>query len=163
MILLLPYTDINGWRANLPGLSGKWSPVFSRIISLVTIIIDLAVIMVIFCQQGTYGEKQWMVEFTANWIPGFGVGMHLALDGLSLLLLILTFFIGIIAVLISWKEITENTGFFPFQYIVDISRHYRSISFRRSLPVLFFLGGDADTDVFSHWYLGSRKPYLCLL
>jgi NADH-quinone oxidoreductase subunit M len=47
-----------------------------------------------------------------NWIPGFGVHFHLAIDGLSLLLVLLTLFLGIISVLTSWSEIREKVGFF---------------------------------------------------
>ncbi len=62
-------------------------------------------------------DREWMTEFTSVWIQKFGIGIHLALDGLSLLMLILTFFIGILAVLISWKEINKNVGFFHFNIL----------------------------------------------
>jgi len=52
-----------------------------------------------------------------SWIPAFGIGFHLALDGLSLLLLVLTYLIGILAVLISWREISYRTGFFHFNIL----------------------------------------------
>jgi NADH-quinone oxidoreductase subunit M len=39
------------------------------------------------------------------------------LDGLSLLMIILTFFLGAIAVLISWKEINYRVGFFHFNLL----------------------------------------------
>src|ERR1017187_5483484 len=50
----------------------------------------------------------------ADWalIPQFGIRFHLALDGLSLLLLMLTFFLGILSVLASWNEIIKAVGFF---------------------------------------------------
>lgn len=41
-----------------------------------------------------------------------GIHFHLALDGLSLLLLALTFFIGALSILASWTEISESVGFF---------------------------------------------------
>ena len=47
--------------------------------------------------------------------------MHLALDGLSLLMLILTFFLGIISVIISWKEINSKVGFFHFNLLLILS------------------------------------------
>ena len=46
--------------------------------------------------------------------PRFGITLHLAVDGMSLLLLTLTAFLGIVAVGASWTEITERTGFFHF-------------------------------------------------
>jgi NADH-quinone oxidoreductase subunit M len=50
----------------------------------------------------------------SNWVPSFGIHFHLAVDGLSLLMLGLTFFLGIIAVVTSWTEIRERVGFFHF-------------------------------------------------
>lgn len=57
---------------------------------------------------------QWSQELNWNWIPQFGIRFHLALDGLSLTLLLLTFFLGIMAVLTSWTEIQQSVGFFHF-------------------------------------------------
>jgi NADH-quinone oxidoreductase subunit M len=56
----------------------------------------------------------WIAEAIWPWIPGFGITVHLALDGMSLLLLSLTAFLGIVAVGASWTEISERTGFFHF-------------------------------------------------
>ena len=47
-------------------------------------------------------------------MPSFGIHFHLAVDGLSLLMLMLTFFLGVISVLTSWTEIREKVGFFHF-------------------------------------------------
>ena len=46
------------------------------------------------------------------WIPQLGIGFHLAMDGLSLLLVALTLFLGIISVVCSWTEVRERVGFF---------------------------------------------------
>ena len=50
-----------------------------------------------------------------------GIRIHLALDGLSLLLLLLTGFIGIIAVAASWTEIQNRVGFFHFHLMWVLS------------------------------------------
>lgn len=115
LILILMVGGIFAWIAD------KWNPLLTRIISLVTVIIDFALVMILFFQKGADVEKEWMIEFTANWIPVYGIGIHLALDGLSLLMLLLTFFIGILAVLISWKEVTKNIGFFHFNILWILS------------------------------------------
>lgn len=115
LILILMVGGIFAW------ITGKRNPFLSRIISLVTVIIDFVLVVILFFQHGAHGEKEWMIEFTTNWVPRFGIGIHLALDGLSLLMLILTFFIGILAVLISWKEITKNIGFFHFNILWILS------------------------------------------
>ncbi|WP_207430617.1 NADH-quinone oxidoreductase subunit M [Sabulibacter ruber] len=59
----------------------------------------------------------WLLRYEVPWIPQWGVSFSLALDGLSLLMLALTFFIGLVSVLISWKEIKNRVGFFHFNIL----------------------------------------------
>ena len=55
---------------------------------------------------------EWQLEWRMPWIPRMGISIHLAVDGLSLALIVLTGFIGVISVLCSWSEIDRRTGFF---------------------------------------------------
>ena len=52
-----------------------------------------------------------------EWIPRFGINVILELDGLSLLLVALTMFLGIVAVVSSWDEIETGHGFFQFNIL----------------------------------------------
>ena len=54
----------------------------------------------------------WHSQFFLPWIPFLGINVHLALDGLSLLMVILTALLGVLAVGCSWGEIQRNVGFF---------------------------------------------------
>ena len=54
----------------------------------------------------------WIAELSGQWIPRFGISLHLAMDGLSLLLVLLTLFLGLMSVAASWTEITKQVGFF---------------------------------------------------
>lgn len=54
----------------------------------------------------------WAAQFILPWIPSFGIKFHLAMDGLSLLMIALTAFLGIMAVACSWGEIQRRVGFF---------------------------------------------------
>ena len=63
---------------------------------------------------GAAAEQSWIAEGIWPWIPAFGITVHLAVDGMSLLLLTLTAFLGIVAVGASWTEISDRTGFFHF-------------------------------------------------
>jgi NADH-quinone oxidoreductase subunit M len=96
----------------------RWSLQLPRWISLVAIAIDFvfgAIIWVGRSLRATPSATQlWLEEVDWNWVPSFGIHFHLALDGLSLLMLGLTFFLGIMAVLASWTEIQEKVGFFHF-------------------------------------------------
>ncbi len=48
-------------------------------------------------------------EETADWIPSIGAKYHLGIDGISLLLIMLTTFLGMIAILSSWTAIHQRT------------------------------------------------------
>jgi len=54
----------------------------------------------------------WTAEFRLGWIERFGIELHLALDGLSMLMVVLTGLLGVLSVLCSWKEIQHRVGFF---------------------------------------------------
>ena len=58
---------------------------------------------------------------TRPWIPALGIGFHLAMDGLSLLLVLLTVFLGMAAVLASWTEIERDVGFFHFNLMATLT------------------------------------------
>ena len=61
---------------------------------------------------GPASGNGWAVEWQMPWIPRFGIDLHLALDGLSLVLIALTGFLGALAVVCSWREIVHRVGFF---------------------------------------------------
>src|SRR5450759_2900587 len=77
--------------ALLAWITGKRNPVLPRIISLVALSIDL-IIIILYVLQSTPSDKDWLIDIKLEWIPQFGISLHLALDGLSLVMLILTFF-----------------------------------------------------------------------
>ena len=97
----------------------RWSAPLSRWISVIAISINFLLIVLQWIQYGSNGisDGTWIVQYTIPWIPGFGINFSLALDGLSLLMLALTFFLGILAVGISWNEIQYKIGFFHFNLL----------------------------------------------
>jgi NADH-quinone oxidoreductase subunit M len=88
----------------------------SRWIALVAMGIDLFLTIVLWITAHASGAR-WLSELNLSWIAQFGIRFHLAMDGLSLALLLLTFFLGAMAVLASWTEIQEHTGFFHFNLL----------------------------------------------
>lgn len=56
--------------------------------------------------------QTWLLHYQTEWIPRFGIRFELAMDGLSLILVLLTLLLGSIAVVSSWDEINEHRGFF---------------------------------------------------
>src|SRR5690606_37158945 len=63
----------------------------------------------------------WLVEAQWAWIPRFGIDVHLAMDGLSLVMVALTLFLGFVSVACSWTEITERVGFFHANLLWSIA------------------------------------------
>ncbi|ASK35245.1 NADH-quinone oxidoreductase subunit M [Alcanivorax sp. N3-2A] len=57
-------------------------------------------------------EPAWLAQFRLPWIDRLGISLHLAVDGLSVLMLSLTGLLGLFSVLCSWKEIQHRVGFF---------------------------------------------------
>ena len=86
--------------------------VWSRWISLAAVAVDFVIALGLWLRPGSGG--QWLAEVHWPWIPRFGIGVHLGIDGLSLLMVLLTLFIGILSILTSWSEVTERVGFFHF-------------------------------------------------
>jgi NADH-quinone oxidoreductase subunit M len=93
---------------------GRQRPVVARWISMLTLAGMLVLLLIIFIQNpvAANGLSPWLAELRWEWIPQIGAGFHLALDGLSLLLILLTVFLGASAVASSWTEIRERVGFF---------------------------------------------------
>jgi len=63
----------------------------------------------------------WREELDWNWIPQFGIHFHLGLDGLSLLLVLLTLFLAVVAVVVSWDDITTTVGFYHFNLLLIVA------------------------------------------
>lgn len=67
------------------------------------------------------GSPAWISDFTWRWIPRFGISFHLAMDGLSLLLVALTVLLGFMAISSSWTEIKRRQGFFFFNLLSTLA------------------------------------------
>jgi NADH-quinone oxidoreductase subunit M len=106
--------------ALLAWMVGSRYPVWSRIIAIMALSLDLVLIILFLPGEAATGDK-WLLDLKISWIPAFGISLHLALDGLSLVMLLLTFFLGIISVIISWNEINTRVGFFHFNLLLILA------------------------------------------
>lgn len=96
----------------------------SRWTSLVALAFNFSIVLFLWFQQTElleHSQSAWLVKYASPWIPSFGIDFSLAIDGFSLLMLMLTFFLGILSVLISWKEIQYKVGFFHFNLLWVLS------------------------------------------
>src|SRR5690242_3298857 len=102
----------------LSWIAARSSTTAPRWICLCAMIADLAIgLSLWFTHPFAIADPtrgRWSEELIWNWIPQLGIRFHLALDGLSLVLLLLTFFLGLMSVIASWTEIEHSVGFFHF-------------------------------------------------
>ena len=63
----------------------------------------------------------WLLLERHAWIPRFGISWLLAMDGMSLLLVLLTLVLGLIAIASSWTEIRDRQGFFYFNLLACLA------------------------------------------
>ena len=56
-----------------------------------------------------------------SWIKSLNIEYALALDHLSIVLLLLTLFLALVCILVSWQEITEKTGFYYFNLLATFA------------------------------------------
>ena len=88
-----------------------------RYIALLGMLLTLVLTVVLWGQGGFSYEigqatPTWAAQFYVPWISALGINIHLAVDGLSLLMVGLTALLGVLAVGCSWGEIQKNVGFF---------------------------------------------------
>lgn len=109
------------WLVVIPLLGGllalgaeRWQNDIPRYVALATLALELPPLWM--ASQGA-GEGAWLTQLHWPWISRFGIGFHLALDGLSLLLIALTVLLGFMAVGCSWTEIKNRIGFFHFNLL----------------------------------------------
>jgi NADH-quinone oxidoreductase subunit M len=99
-------------------IAAKWNPEMVKWIALVALLSGLILLVSLFMQESsTTGFNNWFLDYQVSWIPAFGISFHVAVDGLSMVMLLLTFFLGTLSVLCSWKEITHRTGFYYFNLL----------------------------------------------
>jgi len=98
---------LSGWDARV----SRWTALAS---SLVGFGLALAVWVRHFTGSATVTSGRWLQQTDVAWIPQLGIRFHLAVDGLSLIMLMLTFVLTALAVVASWKSVNSRLGFFHF-------------------------------------------------
>lgn len=112
-MLLLLLLIVLGVGGLLSAMLGSWRPALPRWIALGTTAAGLALAVIEWARAGqaATSPSSWIDQYQVAWLPAFGAHFHLALDGLSLLMILLTFFLGVLAVTVSW-EVRDRPGFF---------------------------------------------------
>ena len=115
VLLLIPFAGgLLAWAA------GRARPDLARWTALAATAAGLVFSVIVWIQSAhvhQLGADLWMAQVNWAWIPQLGIRFHLAMDGLSLLMIVLTYFLGVAGVLASWTGITERVPFFHFNLL----------------------------------------------
>lgn len=115
LILWLFFGGLLAW------LVSRWRTAWSRWVALFTVSAQSLYLLGFWLRTlrlpNLAAGGAWLMEVDLAWIPQLGIHLHLGLDGLSLLMILLTDILGIMAVASSWNEIQYKTGFFYFNLL----------------------------------------------
>ncbi len=106
LVWIIAIPLLGGLAAWAAGVRSASAP---RWIALATTAVPLLVALSLW---GTDADGPWIATFEAAWIPSAGIEFYLAIDGLGLLFVILTYFLGVLSVVVSWNSVTDRPGFF---------------------------------------------------
>jgi NADH-quinone oxidoreductase subunit M len=101
-------------------IAEQWSRPMTRWIAIFALLINFILSLWLWMQYDealAITTTSWFIETELPWIPTFGISFHLAIDGLSLLMVLLTSFLGLLSVITSWEEIQYRIGFFHFNLL----------------------------------------------
>ena len=104
----------------LPLLGGLLAPLAARLAGdrgdaerWVAIAFLAAPIFIVVALAASAPEgARWMARFEMPWAPALGISLVFALDGLSAALVVVAAALGILGVMISWREIRTQSGLF---------------------------------------------------
>jgi NADH-quinone oxidoreductase subunit M len=111
LIIFLPFAG------SFLALAASRAPRFCRWASLAVTLLEVALVASLFflhLQPQTGPGGAWLLVEEYPWIEGFGASYSLGLDGISLMLILLTAVINVFCVLISWEAINVKVGSFHF-------------------------------------------------
>ncbi|QFY41937.1 NADH-quinone oxidoreductase subunit M [Candidatus Methylospira mobilis] len=92
-----------------------------RWVAIAALILEAALLSTLPSAGDGLGGNGWIRQLVWPWIPRFGIGFHLGLDGVSWLLIALAVFLGFIAVGCSWTEIGEARGAFYCNLLLTLA------------------------------------------
>jgi NADH-quinone oxidoreductase subunit M len=93
--------------------TGRERPAAARWLALLVSLVTFAVSLLMWAGFDATSAEYQLVERHA-WLPEFGISYHIGIDGISLLLVVLTTFLTPIALLCSWESVESRVREFSF-------------------------------------------------
>ena len=132
--------------------SGQWT---ALLVTVVEFVLSLGLWWAFDPSRGTL-----QLVSNAPWIPDWGIAYRVGIDGISLVMVLLTTLLMPISVLGSWQYITKQERGFYALMLTLLDGPRRRVHRPRPLRLLRLLRGHADPDVLHHRDLGRRQPAL---
>jgi NADH-quinone oxidoreductase subunit M len=86
-------------------------------VALITSLLTFAVSILLWTGFNN-GRTGWQFQERADWAPSLGISYHVGIDGVALLLILLTTFLGPIVVLSTWKGVQDRVKEFCLALLV---------------------------------------------
>ncbi|MEC4724768.1 NADH-quinone oxidoreductase subunit M [Shewanella sp. D64] len=111
-LILLPLIGgvIACWSQRVHQDAPKW-------VTCLCLLLSLAFLTSLKFGTNIDASNLWLVDETLAWIPRLNISAHLAMDGLSFVLILLTLLMGLVGLSSAWNEISQHTGFFYGNYL----------------------------------------------
>ncbi|MCX7117816.1 MAG: NADH-quinone oxidoreductase subunit M [Legionellales bacterium] len=93
------------------------NPNVSRYLSLFTVLLTLFICIPLLSGFDVHGQDMQYVE-DIPWLPVLGINYHLGIDGLSLLLIVLSVFTNLIVILATWNSIKHRVGQYLSAFLI---------------------------------------------
>lgn len=104
-------------------LSERYNASWPRVIAFGALLLDLLLLVISWLSPGVMKggggvplnadqAGEWLIFYQADWVPQLGIQFLFAADGLSLLMITFTVFLGLMALGAAWHEIKARSGFF---------------------------------------------------
>ncbi len=112
LLIVIPLVGgVLGW------LAARWNTLACRWIALTAVLLDFAIALGLWLSSYPTGisvstHSAPLEQVNVPWVPAMGIHYHLALDGLNMLLVLLTGLLAVVSVVCSWREIQERVGEF---------------------------------------------------
>ncbi|MCV2525314.1 MAG: NADH-quinone oxidoreductase subunit M [Candidatus Lightella neohaematopini] len=98
--------------------------ILPHIIAIITLLVEVLLFILIYqkCQNTIYSSHtSWLLTYNIPWIPTIGVNFILAIDNLTIVMLLLTILLGLISILCISINDYPNIGSFYFNILIIIS------------------------------------------
>ncbi|MCV2500153.1 MAG: NADH-quinone oxidoreductase subunit M [Candidatus Lightella neohaematopini] len=119
------------WLIIIPIIGGilcwqceRISNILPHIIAIITLFVEVLLFILIYqvCQNTIHSNHtSWLLTYNIPWIPTIGINFVLAIDNLTIIMLLLTILLGLISILCISVSDYSNIGLFYFNILIIIS------------------------------------------